>query len=147
MKKKIVAPILVLICFFLYACRNQESYRFLNSTDEISEISIVTVSFSENADLIQTEIRKIQDVNLFLEEFRRVDCYSYYGDPVGIFEEGATDTVIKILYENDEYELINWRGQTEYTIERGFRFYAGYNVFDENQFKSLIKKYSSQGIQ
>ena len=47
--------------------------------------------------------------------------------------------------ENYEYELINFNGQSEYTHERGFSYYAGFNQFDMEQFKSLIKKYLSDG--
>ena len=68
-------------------------------------------------------------------------CYTYYGDPTGVTPEGVSDTVIKISYVNEEYELINWTGQAKCTTENGFRYYAGYNVFDENQFEALIEKH------
>ena len=37
---------------------------------------------------------------------------------------------------------INWNGQAEYLIKRGFKYYTGFSVFDEDQFQALIDKYS-----
>ena len=138
--KKIVILIVCLICL-LSSCRHRETYPFLNSIEEISNISIVSLSFNANGEMTQTEIEKIVNTDVFLDDFRNISCYTYYGDPTGVTPEGISDTVIKISYTNDEYELINWTGQAEYTTEKGFRYYAGYSVFDEKQFESLIAKY------
>lgn len=138
--KKTVILIVCLICL-LSSCRHRETYPFLNSIDEILNISIVGISFNENGEMTQTEIEKIVNTDVFLDDFRDINCYTYYGDPAGVTPEGVSDTVIKISYTNDEYELINWTGQAEYTTEKGFRYYAGYSVFDEKQFESLIAKY------
>lgn len=131
----------LLVCLLLVSCRHQEMYHFLNSADKISDISILAISFRENGEMIQTEIKKIDDINTFLDDFKSIKCYTYYGDPTGVTPEGSEDTVIKISYKNDEYELINWTGQSEYTTESGLRYYAGYSVFDEKPFKSLIAEY------
>lgn len=137
----------VFIVFFtlisLVSCKHEEVYSLLNPTDEISNISIVSLSFDKNNKLIQKEIQKIDDVNSFLDDFRKIECYTYYGDPTGVTVEGVEAVVIKISYENGEYELINWNGQAEQTEDRGFRFYSGYSVFNEEQFETLITKYLS----
>jgi hypothetical protein len=91
--------------------------------------------------VIQTELEKIVDTEAFLDDFINMNCFTYYGDPTGVTPEGVGDTVIKILYTNNEYELINWTGQSKYTVERGFRYYEGFCVFDEQQFESLIARY------
>lgn len=65
--------------------------------------------------------------------------YTWFGDPIPATSEGVEDTVIKIVYENGEYELINWKGQSRYLAERGLKYYAGYRVFEEQQFETLIK--------
>lgn len=52
--------------------------------------------------------------------------------------------VIKIEYKNGAYELINWNGQSEYRVDRGFKWYAGFYVFDENEFQRLIEVLLSQ---
>lgn len=121
-----------------------EEYDFLNSADKISEIAIVRLNFDDDGVLMQTEIKKIENINEFLEDFKKIDCYIYFGDPISATPEGIEDTVIKIIYVNNEYELINWNGQSEYTIERGLDYYAGFNVFDEQQFEKLIEKYMSK---
>lgn len=138
--KKIIVLIVCLI-YLLSSCRHRETYVFLNSTKEISSVSIVSISFDINGEMTQTEIKKIINTDVFLDDFRNLNCYTYYGDPTGVTPEGIGDTVIKISYTNDEYELINWTGQAEYTTEIGFCYYAGFSVFDENQFESLIEKY------
>lgn len=142
MKKGLAIFITILICFLAVSCRHEETYSFLNSPDKISGVSIVTISFNENGGVIQTEVQKIDDINVFLDDFRNITCYTYYGDPTGVTVEGVEDTVIKVSYQNDEYELINWMGQAEYTQARGFSYYAGFSVFDEDQFELLITKYS-----
>ena len=86
------------------------------------------------------------EINLIFElksvnDFKDVNCYTYFGDPTGVVVEGEEDTVIKVSYQNGEYELINWRGQAEDTLEKDFSFYAGFSVFDEEQFEDLLMKY------
>jgi hypothetical protein len=142
MKKTLLGLFVLLICCFVSACRVKETYDFLNATDEISDISIVAISFDENDEVIQTEIRKIDNISAFLDDFKAVSCYIYFGDPTGVVSEGKEDTVIKITYQNGEYELINWKGQAEDTLEKDFNFYAGFSVFDEEQFEALITKYT-----
>ena len=143
MRRYLTIFIVVITCLLFASCRHKETYAFLNSTDEIVGISVVKIFFSNNGEVIQTLVREIEDTKAFLDDFRAVDCYTHYSDPLGISPEGTEDTVIKIIYKNDEYELINWLGQAEYTNEYGFRYYAGYSVFDEMQFEALIEKYTS----
>ena len=139
MKKVIVTLEIILILFCFASCRQAKTYSLLNPGDEIDSISIVTVSFNDDSDIVQTEMKKVEDVQVFLNEFSNIDCYTFYGDPRGLTNEGEEDTVIKISYANGEYELINWNGQSEFTSEKGFKYYAGYSIFDEQQFESLIE--------
>ena len=141
MKKVIVTLEIILILFCFASCRQAKTYSLLNPGDEIDSISIVTVSFNDDSDIVQTEMKKVEDVQVFLNEFSNIDCYTFYGDPRGLTNEGEEDTVIKICYKNGEYEMINWSGQANYTIKRGFRFYAGYSVFNEEQFELLLSEY------
>ena len=141
MKKVIVTLEIILILFCFASCRQAKTYSLLNPGDEIDSISIVTVSFNDDSDIVQTQMKKVEDVQVFLNEFSNIDCYTFYGDPRGLTNEGEEDTVIKICYKNGEYEMINWSGQANYTIKRGFRFYAGYSVFNEEQFELLLSEY------
>ena len=141
MKKNIqVFLLLFAVMLFITACRHKNTYDFLNSTDDIVSVSIVNLSFDENRALVETEVKEVADINRFLNEFCNLDCYTYFGDPIAATPEGTEDTVIKIIYDNGEYELINWKGQSKCTSERGLDYYAGYRVFDEQPFEALIKK-------
>lgn len=142
-KKTYIIFLLILFCAVLGSCKHRETYRFLNSENQISDISIVSITFDTIGDVIQTEVQRIEDKDAFLDNFRRIHCYTYYGDPTGVTEEGVEATVIKVLYKNGEYELINWSGQAEYTSENGFNFYRGYSVFDKTEFDLLMDKYLS----
>ena len=113
----------------------------MESTETISEISIVHLSFDENSKLIENELSVIDDRQEFINSFRKIDCYVFFGDPLGVTPTGVEAKVIKIAYESGEYELINWQGQAKYTAERGFQYYAGYSVFDQEQFEHLINDY------
>ncbi|MBQ2815581.1 MAG: hypothetical protein IJE65_02820 [Clostridia bacterium] len=141
MKKIAFVLEIILMLFCFVSCRHAKTYNLLNPIDKIDSISIVTVSFNEDSDIVQTEVKKIEDIRSFLNELSNIDCYTFYGDPRGLTNEGEEDTVIKICYKNGEYEMINWSGQANYTIKRGFRFYAGYSIFDEDQFELLLSKY------
>ena len=143
MKKGFTIFTVILLCFSFAACRVRETYDFLHPDDEICSVSIVDLSFDENEQLIQTEVHRVDDIVSFLQDFRTLDCYTYFGDPTGVTLEGEEDTVIKISYNNGEYELINWRGQAEYTISRGFDYYSGFSIFDETQFHELLTDYMS----
>ena len=137
--KKVLSILIIAISIVFTSCKQTEVYSFLKPTDEVFEIAIVALSFDNAENLIETEIKKIEDISAFLEDFKKLDCYACWGDPAGVTPEGVEDTVIKISYANGEYELINWNGQSEFTSEKGFKYYAGYSIFDEQQFESLIE--------
>ena len=141
MKKVVFILEIIVMLFCFVSCRYIKTYSLLNPIDEIESISIVIISFNEQSDIVQTEVRKIEDIQVFLNKFSNIDCYTFYGDPRGLTNEGEEDTVIKVCYKNGEYEMINWSGQAKYTKKRGFRFYAGYSVFDEDQFEALLSEY------
>lgn len=134
MKNRMLIYIITLI-LILTSCRARETYAFLGNESEISGISVVAITIDSGANVSSTELIKIEDVDTFLEEFKAVDCYTYRGDPVGITEDC---NAIMIQYSSGEYELISWNGQAEYTLDRGFRNYVGYSVFDEEAFSNLI---------
>ena len=138
MKKVFHTIALLLICFSLTACRQTTEYNFIQTEENISAISIVTISFNQENEIVLTEDSTISDIPVFLEEFHKVRCYVYFGDPTGVTEEGSSAKVIKISFKDESYELINWNGQAQYTPKTGFNFYAGFHVFDEDGFCKLI---------
>ena len=139
--KKIMLIVVAISIFALISCRHREEYDFLNPKNEIDKIMIVHLSFSDENEMTETILNEIDDLTKFIDDFEDVPCYTYFGDPAGVTEEGTEATVIKILYKNKDYELINWNGQAEYTTRGGLDYYSGFCVFDESQFSSLIATY------
>ena len=75
-------------------------------------IEIVKVSRDESTgEIEQTTISTIDDIEVFLKDFSQVNCYLIYTDPKGIDDSAL---VIKIVYQDGEYELIDVRGQDVY---------------------------------
>lgn len=140
-KIKVVITFIIVLAFTI-SCRHTEKYKLLNSMDDIIEISIVALSFENDGSLQVTKCKTIENINEFMEDFRSVTCYTYFGDPVAATTEGTETTAVEILYQNGEYEIINWKGQTKYTLTRGLTYYAGFSVFDEQQFVGMIQKYA-----
>ena len=142
--KKIVFIVTIILILSLVSCVMPEKYDLLNPISDITEISIVKAYFSDNSELRQSEIAKVNDIDEFMKAFRKIPCYVNIGSPVGLLPNDEEDIVIRISYQNGEYELINWRGQATYTTERDFTYYYGYSVFDEQKFHDLISKYYSE---
>lgn len=144
MKKAFTFLFFAVLILSLTSCRYPKTYELLESTEAISEISVVQLSFDENSRLIENELSVIDDRQEFINSFRKIDCYVFFGDPLGVTPTGVEAKVIKIAYESGEYELINWQGQAKYTADGGFRYYAGYSVFDQEQFERLINHYTTE---
>ena len=80
-----------------------------------------------------------------MKDFNAVVCKFKFGDPTSA--NGNLDvplSVIKITYVNGDYELIGDYGQTRYISSSDeISFYAGFHLFDKDQFDDLIEKYSA----
>lgn len=145
--KKIIFLVFILMILtgVLSLCSGKKAYEFMNDESEISTIEIVKLCEydQEKGEYQEQLISTVEDHEAFLSDFKKVDCYNHWMDPSGVFED---DIVIKIYYENGEYELIHYSGQGEYRhLEDGRSFfaeYAGYRYFDEEQFNQLIEEYS-----
>ena len=142
MKKCIACIILLFAVLCIGACRVQEEYSFSQSVDNISYIAIATAVFDEEGWFSHIEKTHIEDVEGFINNFRKIPCYIWFGDPIGIPPECDGENLIKIVYTNGDYELIHWSGQAEYVEEHGFQMYAGFSVFDEEQFKAFAASYT-----
>lgn len=143
MKKAFVIILLSALVVALSACRTPEKYDFLHPESEIAAVHIVEIQCAADGTESVTQLCEIEDSASFLAAFRAVDCYVYWGDPIGPYEKGETAVVVKVIYNNGDYELIAWNGQAEYTQENGYCHYAGFSVFDEDKFNSLLSSYIS----
>lgn len=136
--KRVIVFFLLIPLLFLNSCRHKEIYPLMQSESEIASIALVSIVIDENNTLRETELKKISDIKVFMRDFRNVDCYTWFGEPIGITE--ACD-VIKIAYRNEDYELIAWNGTAEYEYGKGLRNYKGFSIFDEESFRNLISMY------
>lgn len=142
MKKMQIMWVSIVLTFSMTACNVKSTYNFLHSAEQITSVYIVDVQFDKEGNVQYTKHTTINNVDDFLDDFEEVSCRQYFGDPIGLSETSKVMDVIKVVYENNDYELIAWNGQAEYTQERGFRNYVGYRVFDKIQFMTLIMEYS-----
>lgn len=142
---KIISLIVILFLLFtLTSCRIKTSYTYMQDSQNISEAYIVSLYVDEEYHICTTTIKQIEDIDTFLQDFDDLDCYKYYGDPKGFGEHNINDLVIKLVYSNGDYELIDWNGIAKYTTsDDRLRNYRGYRVFDEIPFKDFVQKYSN----
>ena len=137
--KKIFCFLFMLYLLLLTGCEIKSNYQFLNDTKNIVSIQIVQVTWDNSThEFKEHTLSTIDDINMFLDEFCKLDCYSLYTDPLGIDDNSI---VIKIIYNNQEYELISSGGRAQYTQKKGFQNYTGYRYFDDEPFQKLIEKY------
>lgn len=140
--RKICAIVLIFtVLLSLYACRRKVSYKYMYDEDDIVEVHIVSFHNTDDGDFYTEHVKTIENLDAFMEDFNSVDCFVWWGDPTGIDSRFDGENIVKLIYSNGDYELINWFGQAEYTSDKGITFYAGIRIFDETQFKDLVSKY------
>ena len=135
MRKVVFSIVIIIATFVLSACRTQMAYPLLCNEDEIQDIAVVSAWYDGE---FHEKVIGFTDITDTLTGFRKVQSYLYYGEPLAPVYENE-ETLLRITYTNGSKEWINWKGQAHYTLDRGFRFYAGYYVFDEQSFSTLIK--------
>ncbi len=119
----------------------------LHSEDEIAQICIVELEYPLNGELMQTVLTEVADVKGFMEELNRVEGLSLAGcNPSHIIFPGeGSKTVLKILYNNGDYDLIDWNGQGYYEVQTDTLVLYSYSSYDKAQFEALIEKYLGGG--
>ena len=140
MKKVVILIFTFAIMFMGVGCEKKAEYEFLQDVSEINTIEIVKIGVSKEGEEIipMTSISIVNDKENFLREFLQINCYCNPGDPQGVVENAK---VIKVIYNNGEFELIDVGGQSTYTLDRQYKHYAGFRYFDDNEFNELISKY------
>ena len=114
----------------------------MHDTQDIVEVHIATFYWDDQRNVCHDEIKKIDDIDAFLRDFNELNCYKWQGDPRGLSKENEGNYIIKFLYSNGDYELIDWHGIAKYTTsDDRLRNYRGYRRFDEAQFKNFVQGY------
>ena len=141
MKKICICILTICTLLLTCGCGRLMEFEYMHPTDKIQTIEIVEVSFGDTEEPSQTVLCTIEDIDAFIDDFEAMDCYDRFGDPLGI-NDG--DTVIKITYNNGDYELINVMARAQ-CKDGKFRNYKGaYFWFDDEQFQALLDKYLSK---
>lgn len=133
--------ILVFLGIFAGCTTKEKSYPYMNETTEIEIIEIVQVN--ENEDVyspdLQTTLVVIEEKELFLEELSAIKFEHVFGYAYGI-ADGAT--AIKLIYSNDDYELITAVGSARYRAsDNDYTHNAGTYTCSSAEFNKLIQKY------
>ncbi len=154
MKKiiSIIVCISTIFCLLFTSCR-KETYRFLNDESEISCIEIISLKYSSwgswdsNESKEEILICKINDVSNFLDDFSKINVDSCYPPP-DRYDEICRQTVIKITYNNGEYELIFPAGKERCEYKDGdlTKNFSGILTLDNAQFADLVTKYVQDDI-
>ena len=149
-----VILIVILLCFPLVGCASsfkaltKTDFEFLHSLSEIKAIEIVKINEIEQIQNVSATppvidnapsfdvICTVQNIERFMEDFSKIECY--LSSPPK--SPSAGDIGIKIIYNNENYEIICSRGQAEY--RNGFYYSdCGRHSFDETQFDEMLSKY------
>jgi hypothetical protein len=131
---------IILICILLVGCSFPTAYDFLQDTTEITAVEIIEVKVpaSHESEWTWEVLREVENIDVFLNRFGKIDCYSHNTDPLGIESDSV---VILIIYADGEYEMIGPSGRATYTHERQFANYRGYSYFNYDEFQSLLMLY------
>ena len=134
----IVVILLVILIVFCKITNMEEEYRYLHDISSIKSIEIVKVEpiTIEQDEPDQEILYTVNDINQFLEEFSQIYCTSM-SPPDKIRYDSP---VIKITYQNGDYELIDAYGQSEF-INGVYFVYEGIYYFDKEQFADFINQF------
>ena len=137
-KRAFMCTMLSILVLLFCGCLTGREYYFLQEKSNISSIQIVSLDESkdENGAPVQTLLYEIKDIERFLSDFCAMDCQS-----VSPPSEPISTILIKIIYSDGEYELIDYYGQSNFR-DGYFYTYSGYYCFDQEQFDALILKYA-----
>ena len=144
--KKLVSltvSLVIMVCFLTCSGCGSEDFHFLQDQSQISSIEIVSIKYAYDANTDGEEILvcKIENVSEFLEDFCQIE--HDYVHPPNRNSYLQRQTVVKITYNNAEYEWISPVGNTCFRLDGSDIFY-GSGVLDDKQFAELITKYVAE---
>ena len=142
MRKICICILAICTLLLTCGCGCTEAFKYLHSADSIQKIEIVELTQKTENGFEQKKMCIIDNVDAFIDDFETVDCYRHFMDPLGV-DEG--DIAIKLIYNNGDYELVTNDGKAIFYADSGiFRYYKGYQTFDDEQFQALLDKYISK---
>ena len=133
--KKIIIVFILLLAVTNCNC-GRKLYNFRPDQSNIQAIQLVSLGDPlKGVEHNQTVICEIQDISEFLLDFYEMACYENH-----IPTSAKFSPVIKIIYKNGDYILIDYQGQSEFR-DGSFWTYEGRFYFEKEQFQALIQKY------
>lgn len=145
MKKLVSLAISLIIILYFLTCSgcDSEDYHFLQDQSQISSIEIVSIKYAydDKTDGEEILVCKIENVSEFLEDFCQIELD--YKHPPNRNRYLQRQTVVKITYNNAEYEWISPVGATCFRLDGSDIFY-GSTTLDDKQFADLITKYVAE---
>ncbi len=125
-------------------CRTEEQtdYPLLHHASAIvsAEIALLTDDESTPHEPPMKTLSGINDVSRFLTRFQQVPCYLTASADYGVIKD---EPLLKLTYENGDYELIASFGQAWLTSAEGFINDKGSHCFDPVAFHQLITQYNT----
>lgn len=141
MRRKLICVLTFLFIIPLFACAVPESNTFRDKLDEIESISIVEVGEfdHENSLYFEIPLATVSELEEFAEKLAKLPYKYMFGDPVELV---TGDVVIKIVYDNGDFDFIAWNAQRKYQFsESGVQAHYGFTLFDKAGFDALMDQY------
>lgn len=134
--KKLSILLCSLLLLFCCSCRLLDNRKYVCDAEEVKSVQIVRLEDIEPYyQFDYTVLFEITDYITFVDQLNNIETYVKWGTPHVMNVE---DIIIRIEYQNGDYELIS-RGVQCFC--RSGTFTDGHFVFDESEFEALIEKY------
>ena len=88
-----VALLVIIMLLPLTGCSIKVDYSYLNNPNQITSIEIVKCGeINSDGELPQTLISTVENIDQFLQDFEKIECFLIYTDPTAV---GTNITAIK----------------------------------------------------
>ena len=115
-----------------------QEYDYIHEKDRIVKIELVQYECGCEDYRELEVVREIQDIKSFITEFDNLKFYAFWGGPLEITENNI---VIKFVYDNADFELVDHSGRTRFIAELESSYAGARGYFNESEFKSFIEKH------
>lgn len=139
MKKIKFTLCLILVFFMLLGCNSDffGPQEYVCELENVKSVQIVSLDgvVKDEYRFEESILCEIEDISVFIERLNALEHSVNWGEP-SVLEIGFV--VIKINYNNGDFDLIHYSAQSFY---RSGKKITGYFFFEEDQFDDLIADY------
>lgn len=126
MKKIAIILVVLFTLVLLCSCADKNYYDYETMKDKTHKIQIIEYDEHTEEEQLLITISEA-DRDCFLLELSNLHFHSVWGDPPG----GPGGQCIKLVYSNNDFEIISWAGSTKHRVI----------MCDKIQFESMLQKY------